>query len=170
MIKRALKNKSMGFSLIEVITSLAVISLVFIMLLSGLFFANTANKKAHSNQKIYRDERYLNLYIQKQVLESEKIIFYEETGTVYLRDLETPDLYYNYYTNSNGLVYRIKVNKATLMDIGSGGKSQFADSIQDFSLSLTPDNAIVLRYTLSYAGETIQRETTIQHGKTVEER
>ncbi|MBK5243507.1 MAG: type II secretion system protein [Eubacteriaceae bacterium] len=169
MIKYALKNKSMGFSLIEVITSLAVISLVFIMLLSGLFFANTANKKAHSNQKIYRDERYLNLYIQKQVLESEKIIFNAETGIVYLRDLETPDLYYNYYTNSNGLVYRIKVKKATLMDIG-GGKSQFADSIQDFSLSLTPDNAVVLRYTLSYAGETIQRETIIQQGKTVEER
>ena len=169
MIKRGLKNKSMGFSLMEVITSLAVISLVFMMLLSGLFFANTANKKAHINQKIYHDERYLNLYIQKQVLESEKIILNAETGIVYLRDLETPDLYYNYYTNSNGLVYRMKVKKATLMDIG-GGKSQFADSIQDFSLSLTPDNDIVLRYTLSYAGETIQRETIIQHGKTVEER
>jgi len=168
LINSVLKNKNMGFSLFEVITSLAVISLVFMMLLSGLFFSNAANKKAHINQKIYRDERYINLYIQKQVLESEKIFF--KNGTVYLRDLETPDLYYNYYTNSYGLVYRKKVKKDTLMDIGSGETSQFADSIQNFSLSLAPDNAIVLRYTLSYAGETIQREITIQHGKTVEER
>jgi len=166
-----ISRKNKGFSLIELLMTLGVISLVFIMLLTGLFFTATANKKAQINQKMFRDERYLNLYIQKQILESDKIIY--KGGIVYLRDPEKsedvpPKWYYNYYTNSNGLVNRKKVKGDTLKDIGAGGSSQFAEGIQDFSLSLAPNNAIVLRYTLSFSGETIQRETIIQHGKTVE--
>jgi len=166
--KNSQKNK--GFSLIELLMTLGVISLVFIMLLTGLFFTATANKKAQINQKIFRDERYLNLYIQKQVLESDEI--FVKNGTVYLRDPEKsedipPKWYYNYYTNSNGLVNRKKVKGDTLKDIGAGGSSQFAEGIQDFSLSLDGNSAIVLSYTLTYAGKEIQRETTIQYGKTV---
>ncbi|MGV8907170.1 MAG: type II secretion system protein [Acetobacterium sp.] len=167
MRKISVKSKNNGFSLIEVLMTLSVMALVFSMLLSGLVFTNTANKKARGDQKIFNDERYINLYIQKQVLESQEIYLNEQTGTVYLQDLETPDLY-NYYKNSNGIVYRVKVKKSTLKDIGMGGTSQFADNIQDFSLTLEPDNVIHLGYTLSYAGETIQRETIIQYGKLVE--
>lgn len=171
MIKIPRKNK--GFTLIEVMMTLGVISLVFIMLLTGLFFTNTANKKARMNQKIFRDERYINLYIQKQVLESEKIIF--KDGTVYLRDPEKsedtpPKWYYNYYTNNNELVYRKKVKEETLRDIGSGGTSQFAEGIHDFSLTLGPNNTILLSYSLSIEGEMIRKGTTIQYGKTVEVR
>ena len=168
MIKISLKSKNKGFSLIEVLITFSVIALVFSMLLSGLVFTNTVNKKVQGDQKIFRDERYINLYIQKQILESEQIIFKKETGTVYLQDLETPELY-NYYRSSHGIVYRIKVRKDTLKDIGMGGTSQFADSIPNFSLLLEPDDAIHLDYTLSYAGKTIRRETIIQPGKTVKE-
>lgn len=167
MIKILVKSKNSGFSLIEVLITLSVTTLVFSMLLSGLIFTNTANKKAQGDQKKFCEERYINLYIQKQVLESQEIYLNEETKTVYLQDLETPELY-NYYKNSNGIVYRIKVRKDTLKDIGMGGTSQFAESIQDFSLTLEPDKTIHLVYTLSYAGETIQRETIIQYGRLVE--
>lgn len=175
MIKTSLKSKNRGFSLIEVLMTLGMMAMVFSMLLSGIVFTNTANKKAQGDQKIFRDERYINLYIQKQILESEKIFFQKETGIIYLRDPERsedtpPKWYYNYYKNKNQLVYRIKVKEDTLRDIGMGGTSQFADSIQDFSLSLGPDNAILLSYTLSYDGKTIHKETIIQHGKTVEVR
>lgn len=159
-------RKDKGFSLVEMIIALAVISLVFGLLLSGLFFGNLVNHKAKISTKLFHDQRYLNLYFQKQILESEKIYFKE--GRVYLQDLESPDQYYNYYRNVNGLLRRYKVYKGTLTTIGSGGNSQFADSITNFSLSLAPDDAIILRYTLTYEGESVERETIIEHGKTVE--
>ncbi|MBC3797840.1 prepilin-type N-terminal cleavage/methylation domain-containing protein [Acetobacterium tundrae] len=159
-------DNNKGFSLIEVITALMVISLVLVMLLSGLIFVNSIDQKAETNQKVSYNERYLNLYFQKQVLESERIIV--KSGRVYLQDLESPDLYYNYYQFRNGFLRRYKVYKGSLNSIGSGGNSQFTDNIQEFSLSLGPNNEIVLEYTLSVDGESFYRKTTIRHGKTVE--
>ncbi|MBC3887202.1 prepilin-type N-terminal cleavage/methylation domain-containing protein [Acetobacterium paludosum] len=155
-----------GFSLIEVITALMVISLVLVMLLSGLIFVNSIDQKAETNQKVSYNERYLNLYFQKQVLESERIIV--KSDRIYLQDLENPDLYYNYYQFRNGFLRRYKVYKGSLNSIGSGGNSQFTDNVQAFSLSLGPNNEIVLEYTLSVDGENFYRKTTIRHGKTVE--
>ncbi len=164
MIIRLDHNK--GFSLIEVITALMVISLVLVMLLSGLIFVNSIDQKAETNQKVSYNERYLNLYFQKQVLESERIIV--KSDRIYLQDLENPDLYYNYYQFRNGFLRRYKVYKGSLNSIGSGGNSQFTDNVQAFSLSLGPNNEIVLEYTLSVDGENFYRKTTIRHGKTVE--
>lgn len=154
-----------GFSLIEVLTSLMVISLVLTMLLSGLIFVNTVNAKAKVNQKLFYSERYINLYFQKQVLKSE--VIYSKLNRIYLQDLENPDSYYNYYQVNNGFLKRYKVYKNGLTSIGLGGTSQFADNIQCFSLTLGPHNEILLKYTLSIDGESYQRETTIQHGRVV---
>lgn len=154
-----------GFSLIEVLTSLMVISLVLTMLLSGLIFVNTVNAKAKVNQKLFYSERYINLYFQKQILKSE--VIYSKLNRIYLQDLENPDSYYNYYQVNNGFLKRYKVYKNSLTSIGLGGTSQFADNIQCFSLILGPHNEILLKYTLSIDGESYQRETTIQHGRVV---
>lgn len=163
-MKKVLNNK--GFSLIELMTALMVISLVLVILLSGLSFVNVVKQKAEINQKYFYNERYLNLYFQKQILESERIIL--KSNRVYLQDLESPDKYYNYYQYSNGLLKRYKVYEKSFNSIGSGGTSQFADNIEFFSLSLGGNDAVVLEYILSIDGKTFQRETTIQHGKTVE--
>lgn len=159
-------KKDSGFSLIEVLTSLMVISLVLGLLLSGLIFVNTINKKTQINQKLYYSERYLNLYFQKQVLKSE--IIYSGNNRIYLQDMESPELYYNYYQYSNGFLRRYKVYKDGLNPIGIGGNSQFADNIQSFSLTLGPNKEILLKYSLAIDGEIYQRETTINHGRVVE--
>lgn len=164
-MKHQMFSKNEGFSLIEVLTSLLVISLVLGLLLSGLIFVNTIKEKTQVNQKLYYSERYLNLYFQKQVLKSETI--YYGYNRIYLQDLENPDLYYNYYQYSNGFLRRYKVYKDGLNPIGSGGNSQFADNIQSFSLTLGPNKEILLKYTLAIDGEVYRRETTIKHGRTV---
>lgn len=158
-------RKNDGFSLIEVLTSLLVISLVLGLLLSGLIFVNTIKEKTRINQKLFYNERYINLYFQKQVLKSEKIYF--QNNRVYLQDLENPDLYYNYYQYSNGFLRRYKVYKDGLNPIGKGGNSQFADNIQSFSLTLGSNQEILLKYTFAIDGEIYHRETTILHGRTV---
>ncbi|WP_041668993.1 prepilin-type N-terminal cleavage/methylation domain-containing protein [Acetobacterium woodii] len=159
-------KKNDGFSLIEILTSLMVISLVLGLLLSGLVFVNTVNKKARINQKLFYSERYLNLYFQKQVLSSEKIYF--KNNRIYLQDLESPDRYYNYYQYSNGFLRRYKVYKNGLNPIGTGGNSQFADNIASFSLTLGTHNEIVLKYSLMIDGVIYSRETTIMYGNVVE--
>lgn len=161
---QALK-KNEGFSLIEVLTSLVVISLVLGLLLSGLIFVNTIKEKTQINQKLFYSERYLNLYFQKQILKSETI--YYKSNRVYLQDLENPDLYYNYYQYSNGFLRRYKVYKNGLNSIGAGGNSQFTDNIQSFSMTLGPNKEIILKYKLAIDGKVYQRETTIKHGRTV---
>lgn len=159
-------RKTDGFSLIEVLTSLMVISLVLGLLLSGLVYANTLNKKTATNQKLFYSERYIELYFQKQVLKSEKIYF--KNSRVYLQDLESPDLYYNYYLYSNGYLKRYKVYKDGLNLIEKGQTSQFIDGIEYFSMTLGPDNEIILKYRLVVDGKSYYRETTIAHGRMVE--
>lgn len=159
-------RKNDGFSLIEVLTSLMVVSLVLGLLLSGLIYTNTISQKAETNQKLFYTERYLELYFQKQVLKSEKIYF--KNGRVYLQDLESPDLYYNYYLYSNGYLRRYKVYKDGLNPIGKGQSSQFADGIQYFAMTLGPHQEIILKYHLTIDGTIYCRETTIFHGRTVE--
>lgn len=69
MIKSQFK-KNEGFSLIEVLTALVVISMVLSLLLSGLIYVNTIDKKMAIDQKLFTyNERYLNLYFQKQILQ-----------------------------------------------------------------------------------------------------
>ena len=155
-----------GYSLIEAIMALMVISLVLVMLLSGLVFVNSIHDKAQINQKVAYNERYLNLYFQKQVLKSERVIV--KHNRVYLQDLDSPDSYYNFYQYSNGFLRRFKVDNTEFNLIGGGENSQFSDNIQSFSLTLGSHNEIVLKYTLAVDGQTYQRKTTIQHGKTVE--
>ncbi|WP_373483451.1 prepilin-type N-terminal cleavage/methylation domain-containing protein [Acetobacterium sp.] len=159
-------RKNGGFSLIEVLISLMVISLVLGLLLSGLIYVNMISKKTETNQKLFYSERYLNLYFQKQILRSDKIYF--KNNRVYLQDMESPDLYYNFYQYSNGFLRRYKVSKNGLTPIGSGGNSQFADNIQSFSMTLGPNHEILLKYSLAVEGKIYYRETTISHGRVVE--
>ncbi len=154
-----------GFSLIEVLTSLLVITLLLGSLLSGLIYINTISKKAETNQKRCYSERYLNLYFQKQILCSEKI--YLKNGRIYLQDLESSE-YYNYYLYSSGFLRRYKVSQYGLKLIGSGENSQFADNIQSFSLTLGADREIILKYSLVIDGVVYFRETIIGHGNVVE--
>ncbi|URN85271.1 prepilin-type N-terminal cleavage/methylation domain-containing protein [Acetobacterium wieringae] len=155
-----------GFSLIEVLTALMVISLVLGMLLSGLIYINTISNQTKINQELYYNERYIALYFQKQVLKSEKI--YYKNNRIYLQDLESPDLYYNYYLYSNGFLRRYKVFKNGLTPIGSGGNSQFLNHLQSFSLSLGSNQEIIIRYSLAIEGAVYYRETVISHGRVVE--
>lgn len=154
-----------GFSLIEVLTSLMVISLVLAMLLSGLIFVNTVKEKAEINQKFYYNERYINLYFQKQVLNSE--VIYCKQGRIFLQDLENQAEFYNFYRYSGGFLRRYKVYKNNLSLIGSGETSYFTDNIHAFSLTLGPNKEILLKYTLVIDGKLFQRETTIRHGREV---
>ena len=155
-----------GYSLIEAIMALMVIALVLVMLLSGLVFVNSIHDKAQINQKVAYNERYLNLFFQKQILNSERIIV--KHNRVYLQDLESPDSYYNFYQYSNGFLRRFKVDNTKFNLIGGGENSQFSDNIRSFALTVGPHNEIVLEYTLAVDGQSYQRKTTIQHGKTVE--
>nr|WP_320026771.1 prepilin-type N-terminal cleavage/methylation domain-containing protein [uncultured Acetobacterium sp.] len=164
-MRHQILRKNQGFSLIEVLTSLMVISLVLGLLLSGLIFVNTIKEKTQINQKLFYSERYLNLYFQKQILKSETIYFVN--NRIYLQDMENPELYYNYYQYNNGFLRRYKVYKNGLNPIGSGGNSQFADNIKSFSLTLGANKEILLNYTLAIDGEIYQRKTTIKHGRTV---
>ncbi|WP_414733508.1 prepilin-type N-terminal cleavage/methylation domain-containing protein [Acetobacterium carbinolicum] len=155
-----------GFSLIELLTSLMVMSLLLGLLLSGLIYANTINKKAETNQKLFYTQRYIELYFQKQILRSEKIVF--KNNRVYLQDLESPESYYNYYRYSSGFLRRYKVYKNGLTSIGSGGNSQFIDGISSFSMTLGANQEIVIKYSLVVDGSIYDRETTISHGRMVE--
>ncbi|MEO1814872.1 MAG: type II secretion system protein [Acetobacterium sp.] len=159
-------SKKDGFSLIEILTSLLVISLVLVMLLSGLVYVNTISKKVETNQKLFYSERYIELFFQKQILESEKIYF--KNNRVYLQDLENPDLYYNFYQYSSGYLRRYKVSKNGLTLIGSGANSQFANDIQSFSMTLGTNQEILLKYSLVVEGTVYYREITISHGRVVE--
>lgn len=159
-------SKKGGFSLIEVLTSLMVISLVLAMLLSGLIYVNTISKKVATNQKLFYSERYIELYFQKQVLGSEKIYF--KNNRVYLQDLENPDQYYNYYQFFDGYLKRYKVYIIGLNPIGKGRTSQFADGMQSFSMTLGANQEIILKYSLIVEGTVYYRETTISHGRVVE--
>ncbi|MBC3803850.1 hypothetical protein GH808_05295 [Acetobacterium fimetarium] len=155
-----------GYSLIEAIMALMVIALVLVMLLTGLVFVNSIHDKAQINQKVAYNERYLNLFFQKQVLKSERIIV--KHNRVYLQDLDSPDSFYNFYQYQYGLLRRFKVDNIKFNLIGGGENSQFSDNIRSFALTLGPHNEIVLEYTLAVDGQSYQRKTTIQHGKTVE--
>lgn len=159
-------SKKDGFSLIEVLTSLMVMSLLLGLLLSGLIYMNIINEKTATNQKLFYSERYIGLYFQKQILKSEKI--YLKNGRVYLQDLESPDLYYNYYRYNNGYLRRYKVYKDGLSLIGEGQSSQFIDNIQYFAMTLGTNNEIHLKYSLVIEGTIYYRETTISHGRLVE--
>lgn len=159
-------KKNDGFSLIEVLTALMVISLVLMMLLSGLIYVNTVSKKAETNQKLFYSQRYIELYFQKQVLSSEKIYF--KNNRVYLQDLENPDEFYNYYRYSVGYLRRYKVYKDGLNPIGKGQSSQFSDGIEYFSMTLGDNQEIILKYSLVVEGTVYYRETTISHGRVVE--
>lgn len=154
-----------GFSLIELLTSLAVVLLVLSMLLSGIIFMNTVKDNAEINQALGYNERYLNLYFQKQILQSE--VIYIKNNRVYLQDLESPNDYYNYYLYSNGLLRRYKVDKNNLSPI-LGGSSQFADNFRSFSLTAGSNHDMVLKYSLEYQGKVYFREVTIIHGRNVE--
>ena len=107
MIKSQFK-KNEGFSLIEVLTALVVISMVLSLLLSGLIYVNTIDKKMAIDQKLFYNERYLNLYFQKQILRSEKI--YVKNNRVYLQDLESPE-HYNYYQAIANLPIRYSLSR-----------------------------------------------------------
>ncbi|MBU4539783.1 MAG: prepilin-type N-terminal cleavage/methylation domain-containing protein [Firmicutes bacterium] len=155
-----------GFSLIELLTSLMVVTLLLGLLLSSMIYLNTINKKAETNQKLCYNQRYIELYFQKQILRSEKIVL--KNNRVYLQDIESPDSYYNYYQYSNGFLRRYKVYKNSLTSIGSGGNSQFLDGISSFSMTLGANQEILLKYSLVIDGVSYYRETTILHGRMVE--
>lgn len=164
---RSKLSESAGFSLIELLTSLLVVLLVLSMLLSGIIFMNTVENKAEINQALGYNERYLNLYFQKQILQSE--VIYIRNNRVYLQDLESPNDYYNYYQYSNGLLRRYKVDKKNLNPI-LGGSSQFAENFRSFSLTAGSNREMVLKYSLEYHGKVYFREMTIIHGRSVEYR
>jgi|LGVF01.2.fsa_nt_gb prepilin-type N-terminal cleavage/methylation domain-containing protein len=161
-------KKNRGYTLIEVLTTLTLIVLIFGLLLSGLIFANTIQNKTKMNQELFYKERYINLYFQKQILESDQIFI--KNKRIYLQDLESPEKYYNYYRCINGRLKRYKVYRGSLSSIGLGSSSQFLNNITEFSLGIGENNAIILSYTLIIDGRDHHRETVINYGKLVEYR
>lgn len=158
-----------GFTLIELIVTMNFIGIIFLLLISGLFYGNLMNEREKVNQKNTHNERYLNLYFQKQILESDKIILFG--NRVYLQDLETPTLYNYYAGSSNGILRRYKANNnSNMTPIGSGGNSQFADTIEKFSMVAENEKFILLTYTIASQKNPFQREIRIYHGRPIEKK
>ncbi|MGL4607849.1 MAG: prepilin-type N-terminal cleavage/methylation domain-containing protein [Eubacteriaceae bacterium] len=158
-----------GFTLLEVMISLSIVSLIFLVLLSGLFFVNKTEEKMRKNQMNVYDERYLVTFFQKQILNSEQIIIYNQR--VYLQDLESPEAYYNYYESTSQMLRRYKVlNNEKMTSIGPGGNSQFSEKIKGFSMTKGSETSLVIRYQVERNQEMITREVKIQHGRPIIEK
>lgn len=133
-----------GYTLVELIVTLAMVSMILLLLLSTFQFLMGVNEKIKYTEGSGRNVRDLHLFFQKQILKSEKI--YEKKGVVYLQDMESEKYqYYNYYylDKTSEILNRYKVNEIHLSSIGLGGKSQIADRIESFNMSAEGNNILI---------------------------
>ena len=117
-----------GYTLVELIISLAVIGIIAVLCLNVAAFSAMASKnmKTDINQDLTR--RRIVSHLQKQIEMSDSIRIHN--GAVYLRDMESRG-YYNYYSLNNDVLMRHKT-KSDLSSIGPGSTSQLADGLTRF--------------------------------------
>ncbi len=158
-----------GFTIIEVIVTLMVMGLVFLIILPGFYTNHIISEKGLINRQHGAIQRQFNLFFRKQIYQSDCI--YVQEGRVYLRDLETPD-YYNTYTFKGGLLMRYKFKKKyennefkRLVSIGLGSTSQFEKGLTAFSLDLLDQDHLLVSYQLE--GDENTYEIQVEHGKKV---
>ena len=152
LFKHRLSIKEDGYTLVELIISLAMIALIVVLCLNVAAFSALASKnmKTEINQDLTR--RRIVTHFQKQIEMSDTIRIHN--GIIYLQDMESNG-YYNYYTLNNGTLMRHKTNP-DLTSIGLGSTSQFAIDLTRFDFNAEvvnhqPTGKITL--TLQFKGE-----------------
>lgn len=150
-----------------------VISLVFSIILPGFYTVNLMSEKALIDRSEASIERRLNLFLRKQIYQSDCI--YLQDGQVYLRDLEPrsnpgKERCYNRYAMKNDTLMRYKYEKTyeggkvkRLVSIGLGSTSQLEKGLNAFSIRLVDETHLLVSYQL---GGT-EYELFIEHGKEV---
>ena len=151
-----------GFTLMEVITTLAVTSMITVLCLSAVSFLNVFTAKVADPSSADSQFRSIHVFLQKQIETSDTIRIHN--GQVYLRDMESSQ-YYNHYGYIQKVLYRYKSDNA-LIDIGPGDKSQLGISLDSFVLeavtaSGTPTGDIHLA--IRFSNNTKTYETTIHY-------
>lgn len=133
------RKDSSGFTLVELMVSLAVIAMVMFLVLSTLAFFNQISSGLRYDAEEEATFRRIHLVVQKQIERSD--VLYTKRGQVYLMDLENPTLYMDYYRHdsTSGTLYRCKVHRNNLVDIGPGQYSQLARDVVDFTLKAQTD-------------------------------
>ena len=131
-----------GYTLVEVLTGLFIMSIVLVLLVTSLQFGGEVTGKITGKMIRGQESRRACLFLQKQLSKSREI--FVKDGRVYLQDMENPE-YYNFYTiEASGTVYRNKVDKVKLEPIRAGGKSQLIHNAVRFELKLEEKNAVRL--------------------------
>ncbi|MEG2418679.1 MAG: prepilin-type N-terminal cleavage/methylation domain-containing protein, partial [Eubacterium sp.] len=114
------RKASSGFTLVELMVSLALIAMVMLLSLSTLAFFNQIASGLRYDAETDVTFRRIHLVVQKQIERSD--VLYIKGERVYLMDLENPTLYMDYYRHdpTSGTLYRCKVHRSNLVDIGPG--------------------------------------------------
>ena len=130
LFKHCLSVKNDGYTLIELIISLAMIALIAVLCLNTAAFSALIAKNTQRDINQDLTQRRIVTHLQKQIEMSDTIRIHGTT--VYLQDMESKG-YYNYYTLKNGMLMRHKTNP-DLSSIGFGNSSQLADGLTMFQL------------------------------------
>lgn len=141
-----------GFTLIEVLISMAFIVIILSLLLSTFQFQYDTYENLYDATSGVDNLRFLSSTIETQIRATPTI--YVLNNCVYLKDLETPE-YLNYYTLSNGMVFKTKVDKY-LDSIGLGSTSQISEKLDAFILTCTDNGKVKLVLTSTVSGKTYQ--------------
>ncbi|MBQ3334451.1 MAG: prepilin-type N-terminal cleavage/methylation domain-containing protein [Eubacteriaceae bacterium] len=117
-----------GYTLVELIISLAMVAMIAVLCLNVAAFSSMAARTMRTDITQGLTQRRVIIHLQKQIEMSNSIRIYN--GVVYLRDMESQG-YYNFYTLNNGVLMRHKT-KSDLSSIGPGSTSQLADGLTRF--------------------------------------
>lgn len=134
-----------GFTLVELMISLFLMTLVIGTLFQHFYFQYNSYENLYKDIATMEKLRFLSIQLEKQISNTPRI--YVVNGTVYLRDVETPE-YYNYYTLTNKILYKTKTY-SNLKDIGLGSKSQMANKVDSFFMTYMGSNIIELTIEVS---------------------
>ncbi|MPW25126.1 prepilin-type N-terminal cleavage/methylation domain-containing protein [Alkalibaculum sp. M08DMB] len=128
-----------GFTLVELIISLALLIIVLTTLLFTFKFQYDTYDKLYTDTYNAENLRYLSITLERQIRATPIIFIVNDR--IYLKDLESPE-YFNYYSLNNSILFKTKTDKA-LNSIGQGSTSQIAADIDFFALYYTEGNIII---------------------------
>ncbi|WP_303861089.1 PilW family protein [Alkalibaculum bacchi] len=140
-----IRTLNKGFTLIELIISLFLMTLILGAVFHHFYFQYSSYENLYGDITSMEKLRFLSIQLEKQICNTPRIYVVE--GTVYLRDIETPE-YYNYYTLTNKILYKTKTH-SDLKDIGLGSKSQIANKIENFFITYIDSKTIQLTIEVS---------------------
>ena len=117
-----------GYTLVELIISLAMVAMIAVLCLNVAAFSSMTTKTMRTDISQSLTQKRIIIHLQKQIEMSDSIRIHN--GAVYLRDMESRG-YYNYYSLNNDVLMRHKT-KSDLSSIGPGSTSQLADGLTRF--------------------------------------